>query len=281
MSYNPTDWKNRIVDSDGTVVQEGTPLTAENMNKLEEQVAELANERGKPEGTATLNENGIIHSSQLPSNLKEIRVVADISERDSLDKFEGLRVLVTDASADSTVGNGWAEYVWNGTSFIKTAEMESLDVVLSWTNIQDKPNKFTPTEHPHTESDITDLDKYSRQEIDDKLAVKANKNDVYIPPNREVLEQIQQSDLEMLDNHETKIAGLEETVSEHTLHLNELQNHTHDYEKLINKPSIPSKTSDLANDSQFVQSNAGRIHVSYSDNDIPPLQPNDIVIKVL
>jgi len=55
---------------------------------------------------------------------------ATISARDSLvGLVAGDRVFVQDASADSTVSSGWAIYRYNGTTYFKIAEAESLDVV--------------------------------------------------------------------------------------------------------------------------------------------------------
>lgn len=202
--YAPTDWKNLIVDEDGTVVQKGTPLSAENLNNMErgiknadnavyeiqetlneavqnlentEQKAEQAsqaissiqNKIAQPNGLATLGNDGLIKSSQLPSNLREIRVVPDIAARDKLDAFESLRVLALDATADSTVESGWAEYVFDGQAYVKVGEGESLDITLSWADIQNKPTVFPPSTHGHTESEITDLDKYTQQEVDSFL----------------------------------------------------------------------------------------------------------------
>ena len=36
---------------------------------------------------------------------------------------------------------------------------------IDWTNITNKPSTFTPSAHTHTESDITDLDKYTKAEV--------------------------------------------------------------------------------------------------------------------
>lgn len=371
MPYKPTDWKNKVYDDDGNVLQEGTPLHADNLNNMEQGISkndeeisrlksnaadrdirisdnekklkshdnqievlnDFKDEKGKPGGLATLGQDGIVPSSQLPSNLKEIRVAATLAERDAIEKFEGLRVLVTDASDDPTVNSGWAEYVWDGIAFIKTAEAESLDMVTKWGNVTEKPEVFPPEQHQHTESDITDLDKYtkkqvddrlkgksdvghshtesditdldkySRQEIDNKLADKADKDELHSHSNKATLDKLTDGHLNKIDRNEQRIESLEEDSSKLHSHANkstldkltysgsrqtldliqldELRNHTHDYNTLENRPSIPSKTSDLTNDSEYVQSNAGRIHVSYDDSDIPPLEPNDIVIKVL
>jgi hypothetical protein len=59
-------------------------------------------------------------------------VVADIAARDALSASDGLsegdRAFVVNASADATVNSGSAEYIYDGTSWIKVTEVESLDL---------------------------------------------------------------------------------------------------------------------------------------------------------
>lgn len=171
--FEPLEWQNRVVDTDGTVLQPGTPLSAENLNRLEQMVAFLANAIGVVDGIAPLNAQGIVPPHHLPAKLREVRVVANIAARDALEPFEGLHVLVTDATADETVNGGWAEYIHDGSVFVKVGEGESLDVTLTWDAIANKPTTFIPITHEHTESEIKDLDKYTKKQVDDKLAQKA------------------------------------------------------------------------------------------------------------
>jgi hypothetical protein len=107
-------------------------------------------EKGQPNGVATLDANGQVPAIQIPDNVKEIKVVNTIADRDALLVYEGLRVHVIDATADPTVDSGWAEYLWTGAEWVKTAENESIDIVLDWANIQNKPSSFTPTAHKST-----------------------------------------------------------------------------------------------------------------------------------
>ncbi len=101
--------------------------------------------KGQPNGYPSLDANGRIPITQIPPNIKEMRVVADITARNTLtvpDLYDGLRVRVLDASGDPTVTSGWAEYVYDaaGQMWIKVAEKESMDVVLDWGNIQNIPD---------------------------------------------------------------------------------------------------------------------------------------------
>ncbi len=66
-------------------------------------------------------------------------VVIDIAARALLTPTSGQIVYVKDATGDSTVSNGGASYIYDGTNWIKISEFESLDLVLDWANIQNKP----------------------------------------------------------------------------------------------------------------------------------------------
>ena len=92
-------------------------------------------DKGAANGVATLDGNGIIPLAQMPASTKNYHVVADITERDALTagvRFEGMRVAVLDASADSTVNSGLAIYMLKSglqnADFVKISEEESMDV---------------------------------------------------------------------------------------------------------------------------------------------------------
>lgn len=75
-----------------------------------------------------------------------MHVVADIAARDALTGLKvGDQCWVIDASADATVGSGAAKYIvqsMTGTtpSWVKTAEAESMDLTIDWSDIQNKPS---------------------------------------------------------------------------------------------------------------------------------------------
>ena len=95
----------------------------------------------KASGVVKLGENGLIPSSFIPAEFKEIKIVDSIAARDGItDAFAGLSVYVKDASADTTVNSGGAYYLYDGAAWIKTAESEAMDVVLEWNAIQNKPD---------------------------------------------------------------------------------------------------------------------------------------------
>lgn len=95
-----------------------------------------------------------------------VEVVADIAERDLLTLTVNTVVLVKDASADPTVTSGAALYIYEASldTFSKIAEYESMDVVLSWTNITGRPTS-TPGQidaavtNSHTHANKSSLDK--------------------------------------------------------------------------------------------------------------------------
>jgi hypothetical protein len=99
---------------------------------------EVSANKGVAGGYASLDGNAQVPLSQIPSSAKSSKVVADIATRDAIasaDRFEGLRVHVLDASADSTVTSGSAGYILKSglanTDWEKTYESESLDIDLS------------------------------------------------------------------------------------------------------------------------------------------------------
>ncbi|MDY6957599.1 MAG: hypothetical protein SVK08_00445 [Halobacteriota archaeon] len=102
--------------------------------------------KGVASGYCDLDSSGLVPVSRIPSSYREIKVVADITARDALTTFEGLRAHVIDATDDSTVDAGWAEYLWTGSAWSKTAENESIDVVVDWSNITGKPTTFAYTD---------------------------------------------------------------------------------------------------------------------------------------
>lgn len=69
-------------------------------------------------------------------------VVEDIAARDAITGMKvGDQAYVIDATADPTVEKGGAKYLYQSeeAGWVKTAEAESMDVVLKWSGLQDKP----------------------------------------------------------------------------------------------------------------------------------------------
>ena len=100
------------------------------------------------------------------SGVGSTEIVADIAARNALTPSNGSMCLVLDASDDPTVASGAATYIYqtSGTAWIKIAEYESLDLELTWANIQNKPTSAVADiddavakRHSHTNK--TQLDK--------------------------------------------------------------------------------------------------------------------------
>jgi hypothetical protein len=95
-----------------------------------------------------------------------VTIVNTITDRNALTTYNGLYVLVLDATGDSTVTSGSASYVWRDatSSWIKLTEYESLDLQLTWDKISGKPSS-TPAQidsavaNSHTHSNMTQLGK--------------------------------------------------------------------------------------------------------------------------
>ena len=108
----------------------------------------------------------MIDASMASAGINNLTIVADIAARDALTPTDPIQVYVTDATGDGTVASGGAFYLYNptGDTWIKTGESESLDVVLSWANIQDKPTSSVTdiddaVSKRHTHGNKTQLDK--------------------------------------------------------------------------------------------------------------------------
>lgn len=115
---------------------------AQNIREIESGLSTKIDESkiNQPNGVAGLNERGLIPSELIPTEFKEVEVVENIAERDAMTTlFKGKSVYVKDATADTTVKRGGAYYIYDGTIWIKTAEAESLDVVLDFDAIANKP----------------------------------------------------------------------------------------------------------------------------------------------
>lgn len=76
------------------------------------------------------------------AGFSNLEVVANIAARDALAPTRNVQVIVLDATGDATVASGAATYVYrlSNTTWYKVSEAESLDVVLQWANIQNKPS---------------------------------------------------------------------------------------------------------------------------------------------
>lgn len=140
--------------------------------------------KGQPNGYAPLGADNKIPVIHIPNEFKEIKVVNNIAARDALTKYEGLRVHVKDATADPNVTTGWAEYLWDGTNWILVAELESINVVYTWDNIQGKPTS-SPTaidqavQNSHSvnapnNSHYLKSETYTKTEVNTLLNTKSN-----------------------------------------------------------------------------------------------------------
>ena len=105
--------------------------------------------------------------------------VATYSDLPTENLFDGMKIFVIDASGDQTVASGWAvyRYILSTTSWLKIAEGESLDLVLDWDNIQNKPN-MSASNHVHgnisNAGALTEVVHNEQTDEDEVVAVDAN-----------------------------------------------------------------------------------------------------------
>jgi hypothetical protein len=95
----------------------------------------------------------------------QLTIVADIAARNALTPTTSTWVYVVDATTDTSVIAGGATYLFNptGSVWIKSSEAESLDVVLNWSAIQNKPTSTVgaidaavAASHTHANSGVLD-----------------------------------------------------------------------------------------------------------------------------
>lgn len=82
-------------------------------------------------------------------------------------------------------------YVWNNNIW---EYVIADDVEILWSDLQEKPLSFIPVSHTHPELEISDLDKYSKLEIDAKLDDKSDEAHTHVElhghTNKSVLDTI-------------------------------------------------------------------------------------------
>lgn len=67
-------------------------------------------------------------------------------------------------------------YRWTGSAW---KYVIADDTNIEWLEIKNKPVQYPSTSHNHLESEITDLDKYTKSEVDIKLAIKSNTDHIH------------------------------------------------------------------------------------------------------
>lgn len=105
----------------------------------------------------------------------------DIAARNALTpKTNAMIVHVVNATADATVASGGATYMYRAanSSWVKISEFESLDVALSWSSIQGRPQRTASqieaaVDATHSHANRTQLDKIS-QDGDGNLTYGGN-----------------------------------------------------------------------------------------------------------
>lgn len=102
----------------------------------------------------------------------KLEIVATIAARDLLAPTENITVLVLDATDDLSVESGAATYVYEVATTIwhKISEAESMDLVLDWANVTNKPNSSVAdiddaVAKRHDHANLTQLNKID-QDVD-------------------------------------------------------------------------------------------------------------------
>ena len=177
-TFYPKTIASQVFIDDTTTVADHIADTSKHLTAEER---ERLSKAGQANGFAVLDENGFIPSKNInPSVLAintEFATITAMKAADINKIYAGELVMVTDASEDPTVESGWAIYrrLTNATdltdlaSWQKIAEKESLDVVVSWDNLKDKPTYTVSAidaavTNSHTHANKAVLDKLSEQD---------------------------------------------------------------------------------------------------------------------
>lgn len=177
-TFYPKTIASQVFIDDTTTVADHIADTSKHLTAEER---ERLSKAGQANGFAVLDENGFIPSKNInPSVLAintEFATITAMKAADINKIYAGELVMVTDASEDPTVESGWAIYrrltnatdLTNLASWQKIAEKESLDVVVSWDNLKDKPTSTVSAidaavTNSHTHANKAVLDKLSEQD---------------------------------------------------------------------------------------------------------------------
>lgn len=130
-----------ITESDYVMLSEDENLS-QKILKIDDNISKKldANKVGAANGVATLDSKGLIPLSQLPKEAKEMKVVDNIEQLLAIQNpFEALSVFVKDATGDPEVKSGGAFYIYDGRQFIRTAQTDTMNVVVDFDNVQNTP----------------------------------------------------------------------------------------------------------------------------------------------
>jgi hypothetical protein len=103
--------------------------------------------------------------TNLISSIHDVKVVADITQRNALTPTRTTLAFVVDATGDSTVMSGSASYVYDtsGSQWHKMTEYESMDVVQQYANLVGKPtssvaaiDSAVSASHTHANKNLLD-----------------------------------------------------------------------------------------------------------------------------
>lgn len=148
---------------------------------------------------------------QTLSGQTQCYIVANITARDAISSPNvGDLCWVKDASADSTVTSGAAEYIYEDSTngWVKIAEAESMDVVVSWADIQNKPSS-TVAAIDAAATFVAGLDSAVTA-----AALKSAIDDDHTHSNKSVLDAIDSTAKSGYDTASAYVAALTKTASE-------------------------------------------------------------------
>lgn len=260
ISFNPsqhTHTESEITDLDKYTKSEANSLLDEKQNNIGYVPEDISN-KGVASGYASLDSNAKIPLAQLPDTAKQqTYVVNDEAERNALGNLiEG------DKCFEVSTGDS---YIWNGTEWLISAKADWENINLQWNNIVDKPNS-------------------SISSIDDSVNKKHEHN------NLALLQSITQTLIDRWNNAWEHITdaikhittterNLWNTVSDKA-EQSDLDSHTtnsnahvttdnkNDWNGKAEISDIPTKVSELDNDSGYINDISSKADVSFVNSEL-------------
>lgn len=182
--------------------------------------------KGTANGYASLDATGKIPISQLPAGIGTgtisnigttvtVNTYNDMIKLDTTTLIAGSsKVFVIDGTGDSTVKKGWAQYIYDSNKqFTKIAEQESMDLVLDWNNILNKPSSY-PASTESLADYAQSVNVYTKTETDNLLTGKSdtnhNHNTLYYTQTQTqnlLNDKLNKSDIDLTKIHDKNVLG--------------------------------------------------------------------------
>lgn len=168
---------------------------------------------------------------------------------------------------DPTVGDkfqyGGQEWTWDGYAWTKSEIQE-----ISWDEVLNKPATFPASPHTHPESEITDLNKYTRAEVDQMVA---DINAAHVTAMNDLTAYVDQQDTALASDYNGKINIVAQDLATHAARVD--NPHQITWTQVGDKPATFPATAHTHTEAQITDLNRIRwrgawVAGTYIQNDV-------------